>query len=281
MSEGSRDEGYALLAAIAAIAVFATLALAVLARVQASLLQANAEIERVRVDAAAQAGVQLAIQNLSSSDRAFRWSLDGRPREFGFAGSRVTVRVIDERGKLPLAALEDQQVRKLFELLGVPGDRLDIVTDSFLDWTDDDDDPRPNGAESAYYARRHIRPPNTAPQSIDELALVRGFDPALVARLKEVATLHFGSGTFNSAHANPIAIAVLATGGEDSPEAIEAEREAAGQRTAIELDDKLTAGRTVEILAEAATPGGGRSHARQVIELTGNADRPYTIVEAD
>jgi general secretion pathway protein K len=281
MTQVSRDEGYALLAAIAAIAVFATLALTILARVQGSILQANADIERARADAAAQAGVQMAIQNLVGSDRAFRWSLDGRPRDFPFAGSHVTIRLIDERGKLPLAALEDQQVRKLFELLGVSPDRLEVITDSYLDWTDDDDDARSNGAESAYYARRHIRPPNSAPQSMDELALVRGFDPALVAKLKEVATLHFGSGTFSSAHANPIAIEVLASGGEDSPEAIEAEREAAGQRTAIELDDDKVAGRTVEILAEAATPGGGRSHAREVVELTGNIDRPYAILEAD
>jgi hypothetical protein len=116
---------------------------------------------------------------------------------------------------------------------------------------------------------------------MDELALVRGFDPALVARLKEVATLHFGGGTFNSAHASPVAIEVLATGAEDSAEAIQAEREASGQRAAIELDDDKTAGRMAEIEVEAATPGGGRSRARQIVELTGNNDRPYAIIEAD
>jgi general secretion pathway protein K len=275
------DEGYALLAAIAAIAVFSTLAIAVLSQVQAAIFQANAEIERAHADAAAEAGAQLAIQNLISDDRSVRWSLDGRPRQISFAGSRVTIQVTDERGKIPLAALDEGQARKLFQLLGVPDDRLDVVTDSFLDWTDDDDDARPSGAEFAYYARRHIHPPNTALQSIDELTLVRGFDPLLVSRLKEVATLHFGSGAFNPAHASPIAIAVLTSGGEDSPQAIDAEREAEGERTAIDLDDEKTAGRTAEIHVVASTPGGGRSHLRQVIELTGSSDRPYAIIEAE
>jgi general secretion pathway protein K len=275
------DEGYALLAAIAAIAVFSTLALGVLGQVQASILQANAEVERAHANAAAEAGVQLAIQNLISDDRAFRWSLDGRPRQWSFAGSQVTIRVMAENGKVPLAALDEKQARKLFEMLGVPEDRLDVATDSYLDWTDDDDEPRPNGAEYAYYSRRHIHPPNSLPQSIDELVLVRGFDVGLVNKLKQVATLHFGSGSFDPRHASPTAIAALAAGGEDSPEEIEAEREAAGERTAIELDDKDTAGRTAEIDVEVVTAGGGKSRRRQVVELTGNKDRPYAILEAE
>lgn len=281
MTDARSDEGYALLAAIAVIAVFATLALALLGQVQAALVQANAEIERARADAAADAGAQLAIRNLISDDRAFRWSLDGRPHQLTFAGSRLTVRLIEERSKIPLLALEEEQVRRLFELLKVPGDHLDEVVDSYLDWTDDDDEPRPNGAEFAYYARRHIHPRNAPPQSFGELALVRGFTPDLVERLRAVATLHFGNGPFDPHHADPIALGVMSEGGEDSPEAIEREREFAGQRTAIELDEPATPGRTVELNVEAVTAGGGRSHLRRLIELTGNRDRPYTVIEAE
>ena len=169
----------------------------------------------------------------------------------------------------------------MFEQLGLTGDRLDTVTDSYLDWTDDDDDVRPNGAEFGYYASRHIHAPNGAPQSFEELALIRGFDPALVERLRAVATLHFGAGGFNAAHASPIAIAVMKKGGGGSPEAIDAEREARGQRTAIDLDDSGVAGRTVEIAVDASTAGGGRSRLSQLIELTGNKDRPFAVLESN
>jgi general secretion pathway protein K len=283
------EEGYALLAAIAAIAIFSTLALAVLGQVQGAILQSKAEIERARADTAAEAGSQLAIQNLAGDNPAFRWPLDSRPHEFEFGGAHVTVRLVDQRGKLPLAALEDKQVRKLFELLDVPSNRIDVVTDSYLDWVDDDDDPRPNGAEYTYYAARHIHPQNSVPQSFEELELIRGFEPALVAKIRAVATLHFGSGTFDSRHASPIAIAVLATGADDSgedstegaTEEIDAEREAQGQHVALDIGDSNQAGRTVEVVVEAATPGGGRSRLSQIIELTGNKDRAFAVLEAD
>jgi len=109
---------------------------------------------------------------------------------------------------------------------------------------------------------------------------VRGFDPALVERLRSVATLNFGSGGFDPRHANPIAIALMTTGGEDSPEAIDRAREQAGQRTAIELDDAETAGRIVAVSVTASTPGGGRSRLDQLVELTGNPARPYAILDS-
>lgn len=281
MSAPQSDDGYALLAAVAAIAVFATFSLAVIGQVQSAVLLARAEVERAHADTAVEAGAQIAIQNLIGADRAMRWSLDGRLRQLSVGGVQVAVKVTDQRGMVPLLALEEDQVRRLFELLDVPEDRLGIVTDSFLDWTDDDDDVRPNGAEFAYYSRRQLHPPNAAPQSFDELALVRGFDAALVKRLRAVATLHFGNGGFDPRHANPVAIALLTVGGENSPAMIDRQRELAGQRTAIELDEANTAGRIVEVSVSARTVGGGQSHLAQLVELTGNPARPYAIIATD
>jgi len=276
----SGEEGYALLAAIATIAVFATIALTVLSGMQTGVMQANAEIERAHADAAADAGVQLALQGLLTENRAFRWSIDGRARQMNFGDARLAIRVEDQRGKVPLAALDEDQAKLLFEKLGLSGERLGIVIDSFLDWVDDDDDPRPNGAELDYYAARGIHPRNSAPLSIDELALVRGFDPALVERLKQVATLHFGTGSFEPRHADPFAIAVMTEGGEDSPEAIDRQRELDGQRTAIELDGDIDlTGRPLGIVVDAYTPGGGHARRREIVELTGVSARPYVIRE--
>ena len=275
------DEGYALLAAVAAIAVFASLALAILSQVQGALVLATADIERARADTAAEAGSQLAIQNLIGSDRTARWPLDGRPRQMDFAGSRLMIRLVDQRGKVPLLALDDDQVRHLFQLLGVPDSRLDEVTDSYLDWTDQDDEVRPHGAEAAYYARRKIHPSNGPPQSFEELVMVRGFDPGLVERLRAIATLHFGNGGFDRRHASAAAIAVITDGSENTPEAIDRAREEAGQRSAIDIAEPDLPGHTIEIAVEATTPGGGRSRQRQLVELTGSAERPYTVLEVD
>lgn len=282
MKPAAGEEGYALLAAIATIAVFATIALTVLNGMQTSIVQANAEIERAHADAAADAGVQLALQGLLTENRAFRWSIDGRTRQANVGDARLTIRVEDQRGKIPLASLDEHQTARLFEKLGVTGERLSIVTDSFLDWVDDDDDPRQNGAEIDYYAARGIHPRNGVPLSIDELVLVRGLDRPLVERLKQVATLHFGAGSFEPSHADPIAIAIMTEGGEDSPEAIDRARELEGQSTAIELDSDIDlTGRPLGIVVDAYTPAGGHARRREIVELTGAAARPYVVREYD
>lgn len=281
MTRRARDEGYAMLAAVGAIAVFATLALAMLGHVQAAVLATGAEVERAKADAAADAGAQLAIRNLIGADRAFRWRADGRPYPLQFAGNRIVVRMYDQRGRLPLAVIDEEQVRRLFTLLDVPPARLEEVTDSYLDWTDDDDEPRPNGAELAYYAARGLYPRNATPETIDELALVRGFDRALVERVRAVATVHFSGGSFEPRLADPIAIAAFSEAGENSPEVIDRRRELAGQRTAIDIDEVDPPSRSVELAVEATTPGGGRSRLRQMILLTGTPERPYSILESD
>lgn len=268
-----------MLAAVAAIAVFGALAMTVLAGVQASLVGTQAELERGRADAAADAGATMAIHHLIASDPARRWSLDGRTRDERFAGNRLRIRIEDQRGKVPLIALTDEQVRRLFEQLGARGERLDTLVDSYLDWVDDDEDARPHGAELAWYARQGIHPRNAIPQSFGEFALIRGFDSAMIAKLSSVATLHFGNGPFDGRHATPLAIAVLRDDGEDSPEGIDRERELAGDRPAIDLATEDLAGRIVEIKVEAASPGGGRSRLSELVELTGQREHPYTVLD--
>jgi type II secretory pathway component PulK len=66
-------------------------------------------------------------------------------------------------------------------LMGLPG-MTDEIADAILDWIDADDNQRPNGAESQYYAS--LSPPyaprNGPPVSIEELLLVRGVTPELL-----------------------------------------------------------------------------------------------------
>ena len=66
-------------------------------------------------------------------------------------------------------------------LMRLPG-MTDDIADSILDWLDDDVDTREYGAESQYYGG--LSPPyacaNKAPQTIEELLLVKGVTPALL-----------------------------------------------------------------------------------------------------
>lgn len=86
--------------------------------------------------------------------------------------------VTNESARLPLAELLqwDQQQPGAAEqaLLQLPG-MTEMVAAAILDWIDDDDSPRPQGAEADYYAGLHppLHPANKIPQVVEELLAVR------------------------------------------------------------------------------------------------------------
>jgi DNA uptake protein ComE-like DNA-binding protein len=54
------------------------------------------------------------------------------------------------------------------------------IADSILDWIDEDDDPRPFGAEAQYYSYDGYEPRNGPIASLDELLMVNGVTPELL-----------------------------------------------------------------------------------------------------
>lgn len=279
----SAETGFAMLAAVVAIAVLALMSLSLIETGRGIATGVVAEAERARLAAAADAGLAIAVRNLAEPDRGRRWSIDGRPRNLRFAGTDLVISVEDERGKLPLNQLADEQARALFEELGAGGARLAMLTDSFLDWIDDDDEPRQDGAEYPQYAALGIRPRNGELSSVEELALVRGVTPRLMEQLRGRATAYRNvrSG-FDDRFATPLAIAVMGGGGADSPAVINRERELAGQRVAIELaEEESLVGRPLTIRVEARRPGGSRFVRATLIELTGRKEMPHVVRARD
>jgi len=80
--------------------------------------------------------------------------------------------VTDENGKINLNVARSEM------LLALPG-MDEQRTESLLDWRDPDDEPRPNGAEQAFYETRQPTPyrcRNGPLLTVEELLLVKGFD---------------------------------------------------------------------------------------------------------
>lgn len=280
MPDRRGEAGYALVAAVASIAVFAMIALLVIEAGRGTMVSAGADIGRARAQAAAEAGLAMALRDLLNAGPAGAPPIDGRVRHVRFDGADLAIAIEDERGKVPVNALEEDQARRLFEALGLSGERLDIATDSFMDWGDDDDEPRPHGAEAPYYAPHGIRPRNGTLRSIGEMAQIRGLDAELARRLESIATVHFGRGSFEPDHATPAAIRVIEGETRGAVDIINRERETAGQRTALALgtNDSL-AGRPLTIRVGARTPDGARAQIRQIAILTGRAATPYVLRE--
>ncbi len=275
------EQGYALIAAVAAIAVFGALALAITTATRISIAGGTGEQTRARADAAADAGVAIALQGLVSGDNETLALIGGRSRRFEFAGSHVSIRITDERGKIPLNHIEDDTATQMLEQAGLSGERLAVARDSLLDWIDDDDQPRANGAEAAEYAPLGIAPRNGGLLSVDELARIRGFTPALVKQLRPYVTVDAGAQPFDPTHAQPQALAVMSWAGADSPEVIERQRELAGQRVALEIvRPNAIFGHPLTIAVDADAAGGGHAHHEVVVVVTGRPAQPYLIHSA-
>jgi len=108
-------------------------------------------------------------------------------RELGAGTVDVTVR--PENARISLKDIIDvsnpentgAMWQPLFEAAGVPWEQRDALIDCLLDWVDQDEMTHLSGAESEYY--ESLDPPykskNAALDTVDELALIKGFDGKL------------------------------------------------------------------------------------------------------
>lgn len=272
------EAGYATLAAVLLIAVLALAGTGMVAATRSAVGAATAEVGQARVAAAADAGIVLALNGLLSHDRLSRWSIDGRPHDVTFDGTRLRIQVEDERGKVPINALDEAMVQRLAVAAGLQGLPARIAADSLLDWTDDDDEPHLDGAEAPFYRRRQVSPRNGPLMSLEELLEVRGWTRAMVDRIRPFTSVGSGGG-FDARFAQAEAIDVM-LGDAGGPEALQRKRELAGQRTAIDLVSDLDlTGRPLMIAVDASRDDGARVRRRVVVELTRGGARPYLIRE--
>lgn len=91
------------------------------------------------------------------------------------------VRLVDEGGKVNLNRANEQMLQRIFKNLGVQEPLVAVLVDSILDWRDEDDLHRVNGAERDYY-NSLLTPytPKDGPfDTIEDLLWVRGVSPEL------------------------------------------------------------------------------------------------------
>jgi len=279
MPNQRREGGFALLAALAACLLFAALAYQLIARSSASVALAQAELDRAQLSAAADAGLVLAITGLTQPADRGRWEIDARTRSAEFRGIPLRITVEDERGKIPVNLLDERQVERMFEAAGADRRQRAILTDSFLDWRDDDDLQRINGAETRDYAQLGYRARNGALRGVEELARLRGMTPAIYARLAPACTVFFGeSGGFSIRNAQPLALDVMAGFARGSPAVEDRRRELSGQAPlATRATIESYVGRPLTIRIEARGSRGTRLRRATVVELTGLPGRPVLI----
>jgi general secretion pathway protein K len=107
--------------------------------------------------------------------------VSGTTVELGDTG-RFTVRIQPEESRRNVNRLTVAEWEELLDLGGVPQEKWDELIDCFLDWTDDNDTHRINGAEKddPFYRDKGYAPKNGPLDTVDELLLIKGFDERIL-----------------------------------------------------------------------------------------------------
>jgi general secretion pathway protein K len=157
----------------------------------------------------------------------------------------VQVRIYDHVGKINLLRLSTPQLRDLISrLIGSeePED-IDKLIDTWEDWRDQDDLKRLNGAEKDYYEKLDppYTPRNANPESVYELALIKGFSEVLKdIDLNEVFTIYGERPGINPNLATPRTLALIPKMDEEAADAlVQARNEEAFENT-NEIKERLT-----------------------------------------
>ncbi len=143
-------------------------------------------------------------------------------RQLGTA--RYQVAIADLNARIDLNNSDEDILLTLFEQFVSAGKAVELV-DALEDWKDDDDEPRPEGAEAADYARAGSPfTPSDAPLlRLDELTRIKGFSDSIADVLAPYVTV-WGSGLVNANTAPEPVLVALPELGRGGAEAILASR---------------------------------------------------------
>lgn len=258
-------------------------------------------VERAKAQAIADAGIHRGILALLSESPESRWVADGRRYELPFADGRVRIRLYSENGKVDLNGAPEALILGLVTALAESEGNESAspptaVANAILDWRDPDQRTRPDGAEDAHYRAqgRRFASRDGAFLSVSELNQVLGVDAVTYARLAPLVTVYSWAPQVDPMTAPRTVLravpglddervdrflsareALYASGvaGVDSPGSLPLELLSPGARYLSRANSRVY---TVD--AEGELTGGARASRRAVVQLTGDARKPYSVV---
>lgn len=300
--ERPSQSGFALVVVLWAAVLLSVIAASFAFSMRVETRLAGNLVERAKAAAIADAGIRRGILALLADARMPRWIADGRAYELPYAGGSMRIRLQSENGKVDLNGAPEALIHGLLASAQAESGGVDElgqaprIADAILDWRDPDQRVRPAGAEDRHYdaAGHPYRSRDGAFLSVAELNQVLGVDARIYARLAPLVTVYSWAPQVDPMTA-PRSV-LMAIPGLDAEvvdrflaarEVLYASRETGGEpplRLPIEL---LSAGarylsradsRVYTVDAEGELPSGARASRRAVVQLTGNARKPFSIL---
>jgi general secretion pathway protein K len=166
----------------------------------------------VVADQAARAGLEYAMTRVTDLDQERQWLPDGRPYRWPFGDAEVTVKIIDETGKVDLNAADQTLLAGLVQAVGGEREEARKIASAILDWRDPDSlSQAEGGAEDPQYAadERPYGAKDGPFETVPEVQLVLGVTPELFAKLAPHLTVYSGQPQPNQAYASGEVLAAM------------------------------------------------------------------------
>ncbi len=146
------------------------------------------------------------------------WTADGVPRTVRLGGGIGEVVVLDHAGRVNPSLATPELLTALLRHDGMEEQRAVRLAGAIMDWRTIGESPSPGGAKLAQYRAAGLPygPPHEAFRSPEELGLVLGMTPDVLARLQPHVSV-WTRGQINLARADPVVVqAVQETSGMTS-----------------------------------------------------------------
>lgn len=149
----------------------------------------------VAADEAARAGLEYAMTRVVELNPQRQWPPNGSEQAWAFGDAEVTVKIVDETGKVDLNAADTVLLTELMRVVGAEPEQARRLASAIADWRDPDILSQPEGgAEDAQYAAAGLPyGAKDAPfESVAELELLLGMTADLYKRLAPHMTVYSG-----------------------------------------------------------------------------------------
>ena len=251
-------------------------------------LEANALLSGTQARLSAEAALNLAVLALRDPDEETRMLADGRVYSTDMNGITIEVSAIDERGKLDINATDELTLINLFSGHGMELGEAEFLAAAVMDWRDEDELERVNGAEEDAYmaAGLEIGPANRPFMMTEELLQVIGMPYELFRSVDRGVTVFSRNRTPDPAFAPVEALMALPDITHEEAVNFVAERNSLmpGESIGTELPNGIVAmeqgrGVTYSIQARATMPNGIWEQLEATIRLGGNrSGSPYRVL---
>lgn len=202
------SDGFAIVAVLWLVGALAALAAVYAAYLVTTTQAFAANDDRIRAEAAISAALALTAGQIDTpKDKP----APGQGR-FRFRLNRADVQVayLSEGARIDLNAAPKELLAGLFNALGAPADKVAGYADSIIAWRTPPQGGATDKETSLYRAAGLSYDPRQAPfASSDELWLVRGLPPALVARARAYTTVFSGDAGVDVMDASSMVLAAL------------------------------------------------------------------------